>query len=155
MAYRIEGLRREPFEVLFGLGDEALAARGARRVIADSKPGFPCRITLEDAEPGERLILVNHVSHDVATPFRSAYAIFVREGAAEPAHYVDALPPVFERRTLGLRGFDAEGMLRGALLAMPGEAERRIRALFERPEIASIHAHNAAHGCFVARIVRN
>ena len=26
-------------------------------MVADSKPGFPCRVTLEDAEPGERLIL--------------------------------------------------------------------------------------------------
>jgi hypothetical protein len=62
---------------------------------------------------------------------------------------------VFEGRTLGLRGFDAEGMLRGALLALPGEADPKIRALFERPEIETIHAHNAAAGCFAARIVRD
>ena len=30
-----------------------------------------------------------------------------------------------------------------------------IRALFERADIAYIHAHNAAHGCFAARIDRN
>ena len=38
---------------------------------------------------------------------------------------------------------------------MPGEADARIRALFGRPEIATIHAHNAAYGCFLARIERN
>lgn len=155
MTYRIEGLEREAYAGLLGLPDDELAARNVRRVTADSKPGFPCRVTLEDAEPGESLILFNHVSHDVPTPFRSAYAIYVRETAAEPACYVDETPPVFEGRTLGLRGFDAEGMLRGALLAPPGEADAAITALFSRPEIETIHAHNAAAGCFAAKIVRD
>ncbi len=153
MAYRIEGLAPQAFESLFGMMDGELAACGAVRVVADG-PGFPCRVSLEDAAPGETLILVNHVSHDVPTPYRSAYAIYVREAAAQ-ASFVDETPPVFAGRPLGLRGFDAEGMLKGALLALPGEADAKIRALFARPEIATIHAHNAAHGCFVARIERN
>jgi hypothetical protein len=53
-----------------------------------------------------------------------------------------------------LRGFDAAGMLRGARLADPGEADAGIRALFAQAEIAYIHAHNAAYGCFAARIDR-
>lgn len=155
MAYRIEGLPREAFERLLGLSRPALAEFGAQLVTADSKPGFPCRVTLEDAEPGESLILFNHVSHDVPTPFRSAYAIYVREIAGAPACFVDEPPPVFAGRALGLRGFDCEGMLRGALLALPGESDLKIRELFERPEIATIHAHNAAAGCFAAKIVRD
>jgi hypothetical protein len=155
MTYRIEGLEFAAFAGLLGLGDEDLAERGARRVTADSKPGFPCRVTLEDAEPGESLILFNHVSHDVPNPFRSAYAVYVREAAPTRACYVDETPPVFEGRALGLRGFDAEGMLRGAVLALPGEADAKIRALFDRSEIETIHAHNAAAGCFAARIVRD
>ncbi len=155
MTYRIEGLDRATYSGLLGLTDDKLAACNARRVTAVSKPGFPCRVTLEDAELGESLILFNHVSHDVATPFRSAYAIYVRERAAKPACYVDEPPPVFAGRALGLRGFDAGGMLRGALLALPGEADSKIRALFERPEVETIHAHNAAAGCFAARIVRD
>jgi hypothetical protein len=155
MTYRIHGLRREEFSALVGQTGDELARRGARRVIADSKPGFPCRVTLDDADPGESLILFNHVSHDVPTPFRSAYAVYVREIAAEPACYVDEPPPVFAGRALGLRGFDSEGMLSGALLALPGEADEKIRELFGRPGIATIHAHNAAAGCFAARIVRD
>jgi hypothetical protein len=155
MTYRIEGLPRDAYAALLGLDDRLLEDRGGRRVRADAKPGFPCRVTLEDAEPGESLILFNHVSHDVPNPFRSAYAIYVRESAGAPACYVDETPPVFANRALGLRGFDAEGMLRGALLALPGEADSKIRSLFERPEIETIHAHNAAAGCFAAKIVRD
>ncbi len=154
MSYTIEGLSPQGFKGLFGLPDEELAKRGAVRVIADAKPGFPCRVTLEDAEPGESLLLVNHVSNDVSTPYRSAFAVFVREGAEMAARFEDEIPPVFAGRPLGLRGFDSDGMLRTALLAMPGEADSKIRTLFERSDVATIHAHNAAHGCFVASIER-
>jgi hypothetical protein len=155
MTYRIEGLEPEAYAGLLGLTDDELARRGARRVTAEAKPGFPCRVSLEDAEPGESLILFNHVSHDVGTPFRTAHAVYVRDRVGVPAAYVDETPPVFEGRVLSLRGFDREGMLRDALLAPPGEADAKIRTLFERPEIAEIHAHNAAAGCFAAKIVRD
>ncbi|HEX8442150.1 MAG TPA: DUF1203 domain-containing protein [Allosphingosinicella sp.] len=153
MAYRIVGLAREEFEPLFGLRDDELAERNARRVRAEG--GAPCRISLKEADAGESLLLVNYVSHDVPTPFRTAYAIYVREAAGEPPCYRDEVPAMLDRRMLGLRGFNAEGMLKGALLAMPGEADARIWELLEQPEIASIHAHNAAHGCFLARVERD
>ena len=154
MSYRVEGLSPRAFRGLYGMTESELAKHKAVRVKADSRPGFPCRITLEDAEPGESLLLFNHVSNDVPTPYRSAYAIYVREGAEVAAHFEGEVPPVFAGRPLGLRGFDSAGMLRGALLAMPGEADEKIRLLFERPEVTNIHAHNAAHGCFVAKIER-
>lgn len=155
MTYRIEGLAREGFAHLFGLADAELATFGVRRVRADSERGYPCRIGLDHAEPGETLLLLNHVSLDMPTPFRTAYAIFVREEAVEPGLYVDALPPVLTGRTLSLRGFDGEGMLRNAALAGPGEVEDTIRQMFTDMSVASIYAHNAAYGCFLARIERN
>jgi hypothetical protein len=155
MAYLITGLSRDPFASLIGASDSDLSAAGAVRVIAGSDKGWPCRISLEDARVGETLILLNYTSHDVSTPYRSTYAIYVRESAETAARYVDQTPPVFEGRPLGLRAFDATGMLRSAALALPGEADAKIRALFELPEIAYIHAHNAAHGCFAARIERH
>ena len=154
MTYRITGIAPDRFAHLIGQPDEMLAAAGAVRVRADHKPGFPCRITLEDAEPGETLLLLNHVDHDVATPFRSSYAIYVREGAGAAAALDDALPAVFANRPIALRAFDAEGMLRGAALALANDADAQIRALFDRPEIAYLHAHNAAHGCFAAKVER-
>ena len=154
MTYRIEGLAPEAFESLFSMLDGELAAQNAVRVTADSPTGYPCRVSLQDAAPGEELILLNHVSHDVPTPFRTAYAIYVRRDAAAAA-YADETPDYLNRRTLSLRGFDGAGMLKDGRLAMPGEADAGIRALFERPEIATIHAHSATYGCFLARIERD
>lgn len=154
MSYRITGLDRASFAELFDMNDMALAERGAVRVTAAADKGWPCRISLEDAKAGEELILLNHVSHDVATPYRSSYAIYVRKAAELSAQFVDETPPVFEGRPMAFRAFDADGMLRNAALALPGQADEKIRALFAQDEIAYIHAHNAAYGCFSARIER-
>ena len=154
MTYRIQGLSPEPFKHLFGLSDEDLAKEGVVRMTVTG-PTFPCRVSLTDREIGETVLLLNHVSHDVANPYRASHAIFVTEGVHEPAQYVDPGPPVFETRVLSLRGFDADGMMAEAILSQPGEADSGIRKLFANPEIATIHAHNATRGCFSAKIERN
>ena len=153
MTYMIKGLPRAPFAPLFALTDGELAARGARRVVADDE-SFPCRVSLEDAAVGETLILLNHVSHDVDGPYRATHAILVREQAQEIAPLVDDTPPVFARRTLSLRGFAANGDLVASRVSLPGEHDRAIRALLADPQVDHIDAHNAGHGCFSARIER-
>ena len=152
MTYRVTGLDPEPFRPLFALSDDELASKGMRRMTVSAKPSFPCRVSLADREIGEQVILLNHLSHDVANPYRASHAIFVAD--AEQAEYVDEVPPVFEPRVLSLRGFDSYGMMADALIAQPGEAEEGIGKLFGNPDIAYIHAHNAARGCFSARIDR-
>ncbi|MEP2103432.1 MAG: DUF1203 domain-containing protein [Parasphingorhabdus sp.] len=123
-------------------------------VKATSKPGFPCRVSLEDAEEGEELLLFHHVSHDVESPYRSSYAIYARSSATKAARYTDEVPPVFQGRPLGMRAFGTDAMLKTAGLSMPGDADKTIRELFELDEVAYIDVHNAAHGCFVARVER-
>jgi hypothetical protein len=153
MPDRIAGLDPADFAPFWTMEDEELRSHGARRVTADADRGFPCRVTLEDAREGESLLLVHHVHHDVDGPYRSAFAIFVRE-EAEQAVYVDDCPPCFDGRTLSLRGFDETGALAEARLAAPGDADAAIRALLADRRIAHINAHNAAAGCFAARIER-
>lgn len=143
MTYRIDGLDLQSLDL-----------KGARRVTATAKPGFPCRVTLEDAEPGEEMLLLNHVSNDTPGPFRAAFAIYLRE-RAEAVTFRDSLPPVFATRTISLRGFDAAGDLRAAELVAGETIDPAIRSMLERPDIAFINAHNAAPGCFAAKIVRD
>ena len=154
MSFIIAGLPVEEFKPLFGLSDEELQARGVIRKTADKKPGFPCRVTLEDAEPGESVLLLNYESHRAATPYRCSYAIYVRESAKAPRTFHNALPPVFEGRPIALRIFDGEGMLIGADLSLAGEVRDKIARAFENPRAAYLHAHNAMHGCFAAEIRR-
>ena len=154
MTYRIKGIDPGPYRLLFGLSDEELESRGVVRVtVSDST--FPCRVSLTDRAIGEKVLLLNHVSHDVANPYRATHAIFVTETEQEPAEYIDEVPPVFEPRILSLRAFDKDGMMADAMLTQPGEADAGIRKLFENPVIETIHAHNAGRGCFSAKIERN
>lgn len=154
MTYRIAGLAPSTFTHLVNCSDAELAGHGAVRMTADAKPGFPCRITLDDAEVGERLLLVNHCSHGGDNPYRATHAIFVSESATEAMVHEDEIPPALNRRILSLRAFDAEGMMRDAALAQPGEADTAIRRLLANPAVDHIDAHNATRGCFAARIER-
>lgn len=155
MTYRITGLDPAPYRHLFNRSDDDLAEREVVRMTVTARSSFPCRVSLSDCEIGERVLLVNHVSHDVANPYRASHAIFVTEGADQAGDFVDQVPPVFETRILSLRGFDAGGMMADAILTQPGEADAGIRRLFDNPDIETIHAHNATRGCFSARIERN
>ncbi|MCW4461695.1 DUF1203 domain-containing protein [Sphingomonas sp. BT-65] len=72
MSYVITGLDPAPFRHLYGMTDAELAQADAVRMIADKKPGYPCRVTLEDAEPGAAVLLVNHEHLPVDTPIARA-----------------------------------------------------------------------------------
>lgn len=153
MPFTVTGLSPDPFSILFGADDAALAATGAIRYVADSKPGFPCRITLEDAEPGETVLLLNHEHHAVG-PYRARHAIFVREAAAAPARYENQLPPALAVRLLAIRAYDEAGMMIDAEIVEGAEAVPLIERFLDNPKAVYLHAHNARRGCFAARIDR-
>ena len=155
MTYVVAGLPVDQFQPLFGLPEDALAERGVLRVATVAGERFPCRVTLRDTPPGGNVLLLNYAHHDVATPYRSDYAIYVDEQAREATRLVDELPEVLRGRPIALRGFSAAGMLLEADLALEDDVERLIEQQFANPEVAYLHAHNARAGCFAARIDRS
>jgi len=153
MSFRITGLPAERFHALFALSDEALAARDAVRRIADAKPGFPCRVSLTDAEPGQQVILTHFEHHAVASPFRASHAIYVREGE-QTFDAIDRVPEQLRLRTLSVRAFDAAGMLTAADLVDGPQLETAIARLFDDARAAYLHVHYAKPGCYAARVDR-
>jgi hypothetical protein len=154
MSYRITGLDPTPFRNLFGLSDEKLGRLSVKRVVADAKPGYPDRVELRDAEPGETLLLLNYLHQPADTPYRASHAIFVREGATAAYEGLDETPECLRIRPISLRAFDAAGMMVDADLASGREVEAAIRRLLANPAAAYIHAHYAKRGCYAARIER-
>jgi hypothetical protein len=154
MSFRITGLSPEPFQSLFGLSDEELAAHGARRVVADAKPGFPDRVALSDAEPGERLLLVNYMHQPANNPYRASHAIFVRENAREAYDRIDDVPEALRSRLISLRAFDADDMMVDADAVDGRELDVAIERMFASPGVAYLQAHYAKRGCYAARIER-
>jgi hypothetical protein len=154
MSFRITGLPAENFAHLFALSDQELAAQGAVRRIADDRtPGYPCRVSLTDSQPGDELLLVNYEHNAVHSPYRMRFAIYVRKGE-ETYDAVDEVPQQLRLRTLAVRAFDRNGMMLGFLLSEGSELEAAIRRLFANPEAAYLHVHFAAPGCYAARVER-
>jgi hypothetical protein len=154
MNFRITGLSPEPFRHLFGLLDEDLARHNARRYIADDKPGFPDRVEIRDAEPGESVLLVNYEHQPAETPYRSSHAVFIREGAEKIYDRIGEIPPALNGRLIALRAFDADHMIVDADIADGSALEPLIERLLTNPKAAYLHAHYAKRGCYAARIER-
>lgn len=154
MDYVINGLPLQPFQPLFGLDDAALRERGAVRVVADASPGYPCRITLQDAEPGERLLLLPWTHLDADTPYRAGGPIFVREAASASAVFRNEIPEQQRSRLLSVRAYDADGWMRDAEVDEGVRLDALIARFFADPQVAYLHVHNARRGCYACRIDR-
>jgi hypothetical protein len=154
MSFRISGLPLTDFAPLMGRPDEELAQHGAIRMQVDRRPGFPCRVSLRDAEPGETVLLLNYEHLSVATPYRSRHAIFVRENAEEVHPEIDEIPESLRIRLLSLRAFDRAGMLRDADVVQGSDLAAAIERMLAQPEVEYLHLHNAKPGCFAARVDR-
>jgi hypothetical protein len=152
MSFRIVGLPAETFAGLFSLSDEELKARRAVRRVADSG-GYPCRISLTDAAPGEEVVLVHYEHQPADSPYRSSHAVYVRAGETTYDR-VDEVPEQLRKRTLSVRGFDRDGMITDADLVDGSELEGLIDRLFADPRAAYLHVHFARPGCYAARVER-
>jgi Protein of unknown function (DUF1203) len=152
--FTVRGLSPEPFQALFDLSDEELEKRRARRLIADTKPGFPCRVSLQDAEPADEVILTNFLHLPSDSPYRSTHAIYIRRAATTAASYSDSLPEMLRSRLLSVRAFDAKDMLVGADVIEGARVEEMIARFFEDPVVQFLHVHFAKPGCYACRIDR-
>jgi len=154
MAIRFSGLNPDHFTALFALSDEELAARGVKRVVADEKHAFPCRISLEDAEPGETLLLLAFDHQPAHSPYRASGPIFVREAARAAADIVDSLPEVLNDRLISVRAYDGEDLMVDAEVIPGSDAIAVTERFFSRDDVSYIHLHNAKRGCYAARVDR-
>ena len=154
MAYRISGLAPEIFQALFAYDDTQLAAFDIRRLTATDSHGYPCRVSLQDAQQGETLLLLPYQHHAVAGPYRASGPIYVRENAHAAAVFEDSVPPFLHRRLLSVRAYDAEGWMHAAEVVEGTALETCITSLLALPQIDYLHLHNARPGCYSCRVDR-
>ena len=154
MNYTLRGLEPALFEPLFQLDEEALAARGMRWMDVDEPVGFPCRISLEDAPVGERVLLLPFVHQDSRSAYRASGPIFVRPGVREARQVVGELPPYLTRRLLSVRAYDAKDDMVDADVVDGVVAAPLIERYLARDEVAYLHLHFARRGCYACRADR-
>src|SRR5207253_211261 len=125
MSFKAIALDPGQFASWSALTDAELQQRSARRQVVDVRPGFPCRISLEDAPTGERVILLPYGHHVVDSPYQAAGPIFVREAATRWQEPRDVVPPVLRSRLLSVRGYDTQGMMLDADVVQGEALEQR------------------------------
>ena len=152
MDFQIFALDAGEFNHLFGQDSRVLSEQGIERLTVDGKPGFPCRVSLCDAEIGESVLLMNYEHQPAPSPFRSSHAIFVTEGADTGVIGKNHVPDVLCIRLLSVRAFDSAGMMVDADIVDGRQLEPVIDRMLSIESVACLHLHNAQRGCFIARV---
>ena len=150
MPFQISALPLSRFAHLLNLSDAELVSHRAVRVIATHKPGFPCRVSLEDANVGEEVLLVHYQHHTTASPFQASHAVYIRPTSTEAILEEDQVPDQLRTRTLSLRAFDETGMMIEADLSEGVDLKTALHRLFQNSAVSYIHIHFAKPGCYAA-----
>jgi hypothetical protein len=153
-SFQLVGIDHTQFEPLFELSDEQLSHRGAERRVATESPGFPCRVSLDDAKAGEELLLLPFVHQPAKSPYHASGPIFVRRGVKQRRLGVGELTEYVTRRLMSVRGYDAAHMIIDASVCEGIALRAEIERLLGNRLVAYIHLHNAQRGCFSCQVNR-
>jgi len=152
--FQIKSLKDSEFANLFNLSDQELEKMGAARLIVDKKLAFPCRVSLEDAEPGEEVILLSYEHHKTDSPYRSSGPIYIRKNSTTARLDVNEIPKMLDHRLLSLRAYAKNGMMKQALVAEGNSLRAALYTILDNPGIQYIHIHNAKPGCYNCPVER-
>lgn len=148
MNFKIKSLEDTEFTNIFELDNLELEKIGAVKMTVDEFPGFPCRVSLQDAEIGEEVILLPYQHHRTNSPYQANGPIFVRKTAKTANLDINEIPKMFNHRLLSLRGFDGNGIMKDASVTEGQNLKEQIIQIFENEDIKYIHIHNAKPGCY-------
>ena len=143
------------FNHLFGLDEDTLAEMGAIKMVVDSKPGFPCRVSLKDAEIGEEVILLPYKHHNTPSPYQASGPLFVRKNAYKAELKINEIPKMLRHRLLSIRAYDRNGKMLNAKTTKGEVIEDTIQDLFSIDTIEYLHVHNSSPGCYNCMVIRS
>ena len=153
-SFVLHALGATPFDALFQLDDTALAARQMARVTANATAGFPCRVSLVDADVGDELLLLSYLHQPADSPYRASGPIFVKRGARRAALAPDEVPAQVQRRLMSLRAYNAADRIVAAEICDGRYVADWLQHAFDDAAIAYVHLHFARYGCYACRAER-
>ena len=152
--FKITGISYEDTAYLFDLNDEDLKKINARRIIVDKKPGYPCRVSLEDANEGEEVILFSYKHLAKKTPYASFGPVFVRKNARTAQLRENEIPVMLDHRSLSLRAYDHETMMIDARTIHGSDLRKTLQEIFLNKNVEFVQIHNSGPGCYNCTAVR-
>ncbi|MFL1896000.1 DUF1203 domain-containing protein [Aquimarina sp. 2-A2] len=142
------------YEHFFKLTEDELSASGMVKITVDNKPGYPCRVSLKDAEIGEEVLLLTYQHHKTKTPYQSSGPIFVRKNVKTAQLKTNEIPMMLFHRLLSLRVYDVKGMMIAAKTVDGKHLKKEIDLIFENETANYIHIHNSSPGCYNCQVNR-
>ena len=142
------------YNYLFTLNEEELSAKGCVKMIVHEKPGYPCRVSLEDAEIGEEVVLFPFQHHQTNSPYQSSGPVFVRKHAKTANLGVNEIPKMLLHRLLSLRIYNEKGMMIDAKTIEGGNLNSEIEVIFCNKSVNYIQIHNSSPGCYNCQVNR-
>ncbi len=152
--FQIYALNNNNFTYLFSLPDTELRKLNAKKITVDEYPGYPCRVSLEDAKIGEAIIALPYIHHEVNSPYRSSGPIFIRDKCLPASLATNEIPAVLNNRLLSLRAYNKQSMMIDVLITDGKDVKKMIINLLANNKIEYIHIHNANPGCYSCRVER-
>ncbi len=152
--FQLSGLPAEPFAALFQRSDAELSELFTRRVFAAGKPGYPCRVSLADAEVGDELLLLPYYHQPAPSPYRSSGPIYVRRGAEQAILAPGEVPDYVRLRMISVRAYDATDLMVAAEVCDGAQVRTQIERYLDDSAVAYLHLHNARRGCYSCRVDR-
>ncbi|MFA0789308.1 DUF1203 domain-containing protein [Microbulbifer echini] len=154
MDFLIRALSAKKFHRLMSLSDSQLKRQNICWKYVDSSPGYPCRVSLQDALLGERVLCMPFAHLKAKNFYCASGPIFVRENAKEQSLNMNEIPTMLRHRQLSLRAYSSEDLMVMATICEGVELEGEINKLLCSAAVNYIHIHNAIPGCFNCAVYR-
>jgi hypothetical protein len=154
MSFQIISLPAELFASLSRTDAAVHERRRVHRLFADTPQGYPCRVSLRDADVGDELMLLEYQHQAAESPYRASGPIFVRVNQPAANLAPREIPPMLCSRLRSVRGYSDRGWIECADVTEGSDLEAVIARAFENPKIAYLHLHLARPGGYACRVDR-
>jgi hypothetical protein len=152
--FQFIALDKKEFDSFMDLNDEELASHKAKWMTVDEEPGYPCRVSLEDAKIGERVLFLPYWHHDVESAYKAIGTVLVREFSQTIKLGVNQVPIMLNHRLLSVKAYDSSNMMVAHDIAKGTELELKLKKQFQNSKVNYIHLHYAGPGCFCSAVYR-
>ncbi|MGK0365486.1 MAG: hypothetical protein ACI85O_002552 [Saprospiraceae bacterium] len=152
--FQIHSINAEEINPFLNLGETELKNLGIVKTIVDEKPGYPCRLSLQDAEIGEEILLFTYEHHKVKSPYQSSGPIYVRTNVDKAILNENEIPLMLKHRLLSLRVYDKAAMMIDAHTVEGENLESVIQGILSNDKAEYMHVHNSGPGCYNCRVSR-
>ena len=152
--FQMKAIDQNSVHHFFALSDEQLQEIDAVRMTVDQNLSYPCRVSLQDAEVGEEVILFSFDHLDKASPFKAKSPVFARKGAPTSYPEINEIPLMLRHRLLSVRAFDKKAMIQDSKTVKGTALEDAMQELLSNEKVAYLQIHNAGHGCYNCHVDR-